>query len=496
MLRLPGPILPALLLVSACFGCSAVKPPVTAEPAKDVVVAAPPEVVASPPPKAVDPTLALEVTPESTVVSTTATEAFVRVHLEGLARKDVPRPTLNLALVVDTSGSMAGDPIDRAKAACDKLVDAMSEGDVLSIVTFGSKPTVLVHASKLDDATRAAAHRAVAGIVADGTTDMTGGLDTGIAEVRAQLSPDKINRIILMGDGVPNDPGSILARAAMARDIQVPITALGLGPAFDETQMTAIATTSGGAFHFVDDAARVADVFRDEILKMQRITARSVMLELLPGPGVSIVETLGLPFAPTGRGASVMIGDLAEEQSRDVIVHVQISPRGEGSRLELLDTTAHYVPASADQSLEVSRFVALDVSNDAVRLGDATNVELAHQVARLRVANGIVQAIALARAGDVVGARSLIDATIKLATASAKRFADDDLTGKAKEALKLRGTLASLAPPPAPVQPTGVVTLSPMPTPPMPTPPPLTPSAALEVRAIHGDSEHELQGFR
>src|SRR5262249_51648109 len=110
---------------------------------------------------------------------------------------------------------------------------------------------------------------------------------------------------------------------------------------------------------------------------------------------------------------------------------------------------------------------------------------------RLRVADGIVRAIALARAGDLKGANALIDTTIKLATTDGKRFDDKELADKAKEATKLKGTLPSLVPPPPPV-----VTLdgmSPPLGPPRPVPPPLPPSAALDVRAIHGQAMTDLQ---
>lgn len=489
-----------LVLSVGSLACGTTTPKAETPAASYVAPTVTPPVVAVEVPKPQAQTIDLEVTPESSIVSTSATEAFVRVRLSGLSASDGKRPPLNLALVVDTSGSMAGDAIVRAKEACGKLVDAMSEGDILSLVSFGSKATVLVHAVAINAGSRAAAHKSIDAIVADGTTDMTGGLQAGIAEVSAQLSADKINRIILMGDGVPNDPGTMLGLAARSRDLRVPITTLGLGGDFDETQMTAIATTSGGAFHFVDDAKLVADVFRDEILKMQRLTARNVQLEFTPGPGVSIIETLGLPFAGAGRGGVVTVGDLAEGQVRDVIVHVRLTPRAEGSKLELLDTTARYVPASATAPMQLSKFLGLDVSNDAIRTSDATNQELSHQVARLRVADNIVRAIALARAGDVTGARSLLDVTIKLATDSGKKFEDADLTEKAKEALKLKGTVASLAPPPVAFMPAvadGTGSSAHIPSSaPMPVPPALSPKAALDLRSIHGASEHELQGFR
>lgn len=475
-------------LAALSFGCAGTKPPevvtATTDPPSTPVVAADPVVQAV-------PTIGLDVKPESSLVTMTTTDAFVRVRLSGLAPKDERRPPLNLALVVDTSGSMEGAPIERAREACGKLIDAMSDGDVLAIVAFGSRATTLVHATALDAKTRAAAHRAVEGIQAEGTTDMSGGLAAGIVEVQRNLTQDKINRIILMGDGVPNEPTSIPPLAANARDLHVPVTTLGLGADFDETQMTAIATTTGGAFHFVDDASLVATVFRDEILKMQRLSARNVSIALLPGPGATIVETLGVPFAPSGRRAILNIGDIAEGQIRDVVVHLRITPRAVGARLELLDTTASYVPASVNTTLEASQFVGLDVSSDAARVVDATDRDISHQIARLRVANDIVRAIALARAGDTNGARTLLDTTIAFASEAGRRFDDAELLDKAKEAAKLKGTLASLAPQ-QPITmdragPTGV---------PVPVAPPLSPSAARDLRAMHGESLDVLQGFR
>jgi len=93
--------------------------------------------------------------------------------------------------------------------------------------------------------------------------------------VRSAATPDSVNRIVLVGDGVPNDAPPVLALADPAKGEHTPVTALGPGNDFDETLMTALAQRSAGTFQFVDDASRVAAVFEDQISRLDRVVARS-----------------------------------------------------------------------------------------------------------------------------------------------------------------------------------------------------------------------------
>ncbi|MBL8742033.1 MAG: VWA domain-containing protein, partial [Myxococcales bacterium] len=356
----------ALTLVLAGCSSQALPPPVEAP----TVAGAPAKLPTQ---------LGVEISPEHTLVAPgKESELLVRVRVRGLPLADAKRPPLNVALVVDTSGSMAGSAIEEARAACAKLVDAMADGDALSIVTFGSGAKVVVPAVRLDAKSRRAAKSALATIVAEGTTDMAAGLNAGLAEATRFMSPDGNNRVVLVGDGVPNDPATTLSLVDQARSRSLPITALGLGPDFDETLMGTVAQRSGGSFHFIDDASQVATVFEKEIRRLSRVAARHVNVQLTPGPGVTIVEGFGLGATPNGRGFLFSLGDLAEGQVRDAIIKVKLTGHREGAPIELLDAVATYGHGPTGEALSVSRFAAINTSANDGSVRESFNVEVAH----------------------------------------------------------------------------------------------------------------------
>ncbi|NUO54640.1 MAG: VWA domain-containing protein [Polyangiaceae bacterium] len=466
----------------------ALLPACKADPPKSPTT--PVETAAAPKPV---PQLKVEVEPSQRVIAADKeAELFVRVRLTGLKLESDKRPPINLVLVADTSGSMVGAPIEREKEACAKLVDALGKDDTLSIVTFGTKPRVLVPAAKLDAKTRAQAKTSIASIVAEGTTDLSGGLATGLSELGRFWAADRINRVVLLGDGVPNDPAAIPAHVARAQSMNAPITSLGLGPEFDETLMAKIAQDSGAAFHFIDDASRVSSVFEQEITQMKRLAARSARVELSAGPGVEILEVVGVP-ASVGKVTHISVGDLGEGQVRDLVVRVKVAPRKDGANVELLDASIGYSDVATNVAVTGNAFRAITASANAGSVTEGRNAEVEHLAARLQVADGIVQSIALARGGDVNAARALLDRTIKIASSGAKTFDDAELEKKAKEARDLKKTIHTLAPPPEVAESPSPHPGKPVPM--MPKPVAMEPDVAMSMKRAHGEAMRSIQGM-
>jgi Ca-activated chloride channel family protein len=491
----------AAALVPACTPKQGYTPPPIAPTGPTVVQ----------PVQAVEP-VELEVVGELTnrmLQAGKAGEVLARIRIHAPDSQDAERPRANIGLVVDTSGSMEGDAIVQARNAALTLLGDLRDGDVLSVVVFGSVPEVLVPATVIDVAARERIAADIGRMQATGTTDLAGGLSYGLAQVQSQMRSGEINRIVLLSDGVPNDESSIPSFAQTARSYGVPITALGLGLEYHETLLGQLALESGGKFHFVEDPARVASVFREEVLSIDSLAARGVALTLTPGPGVTLLEVPGFNLGYNGRSAIVGLPDLAEGETQQVIVRLSVGEHRDGANVELLDGVVTYSDARTGTALNERTFVAAKATADAAELENGVNLEATIAATRATTAATTLRIVQMARGGDVKGATVLLDDTVKGAKKLQEAMPDPELARLVADLVELRPTLKGLAPQPVAVDKrkhgapadiatggTGQGDASAVPTS-MPMPvavEPMSPESARGVRASHERAFKVLHG--
>ena len=129
--------------------------------------------------------------------------AYLRVGLKGFEADDLgERRPVNIAIVIDKSGSMSGEKIAKAKEAAIMAIRRLCSNDIVSVVTYDSKVNVLVPATKATD--KETIFRAIRRINAGGTTALHGGVCKGGKEVKKFLCANRVNRVILLSDGLAN----------------------------------------------------------------------------------------------------------------------------------------------------------------------------------------------------------------------------------------------------------------------------------------------------
>ena len=126
-----------------------------------------------------------------------------------------PRPPLNLALVIDRSGSMAGSKLSYARKAARFLAGELTAADRLAIVTFDDEVNVLVPSQPVRDPLTFIS--AINTIQAGGCTALFDGWLAGATQVAQQLDPTALNRVLLLSDGQANE-GLTDAAAIAATD--------------------------------------------------------------------------------------------------------------------------------------------------------------------------------------------------------------------------------------------------------------------------------------
>jgi Ca-activated chloride channel family protein len=218
--------------------------------------------------------------------------ATVRVDPKGKAL-ELERAPLAVALVIDVSGSMQGDPIAHVLASCEIVATLLEPRDQLAIVTFNNHAGIRCGLTACDDAGRKLVTDSIRTVRADGGTNMHAGMEAAAALLLT--APAGLRRtMIVLSDGQPNDGLSSADQLAQYTSGLRPIgvSTLGFGLHHDEKVLMAIATAGSGRYAYVPDpvVARV-DLAR-AALAHGGIVAEGIQLELKPAEGVELLRIL------------------------------------------------------------------------------------------------------------------------------------------------------------------------------------------------------------
>ncbi len=226
------------------------------------------------------------------------------------------RPALNLAVVVDVSGSMRGGKMEATKTALGKLLSQLNEGDRLAVVLFNNSAWVPLPSEVLNADGLERAKKVVSEIHAGGGTSIESGLKLGYEQIAAHLGePGRSARVMLLTDARPNVGATAaggfqpMMEGAAAQGIG--LSAFGVGLDFGQDLAYKIFQVRGANYFYLEDEKKIAKVFDDEFDFMVTPAAYDVRIMMIPTPGAEIVDVLGVPDYKKGvEGAELRIPSL------------------------------------------------------------------------------------------------------------------------------------------------------------------------------------------
>ena len=321
------------------------------------------------------------------------------------------RTPVNLAIVVDRSGSMSGVKLETAKRAVLEALGHLQPTDRFSVVVYDNQIEVVIASTPATgEARRAAAERLVQ-IDPRGTTDLGGGWLRGCEQVASHLMAQGVNRCLLLTDGLANvgitDHDALTAHASELRARGVATSTFGVGVDFDERLLVDLADAGGGHFYYIEHAAQIRDAITSEVGETLEVVARNVSLDVLTRDEIEVEAITPHKVSRRGGRSVVMLGDLVSEQIVEVVLRLTF-PFGTigheaGAILTLTDQDGVFAgeaqarltwtyadslandhqPRDRDVDRVVARMFAARATQDAVRLNRAGDYQRAgHVLAR------------------------------------------------------------------------------------------------------------------
>lgn len=243
-----------------------------------------------------------------------------------------PRAPLNLALVIDRSGSMAGDKLENARRAALLLVERLGADDIIAVVTYDDEARVIVPATRASD--RGDISEAIRRIEVGGSTALFAGVSLGARETLKFLDRRRVNRIILLSDGQanvgPQSPDELGELGASLIKDGISVTTFGLGLGYNEDLMSRLARRSDGNHAFIENANDLARVFDAEFGDAASVVARDVRVTIACR-GIRPVRALGRDAEIRGDQVDATLNQVLAGQEKYLLIEVE-APAAERGR--------------------------------------------------------------------------------------------------------------------------------------------------------------------
>lgn len=346
--------------------------------------------------------------------------ASVRVDPKGKGL-ETERAPLAVALVLDVSGSMQGDPIAHVLRSSELVAELLDARDQLAIVTFADHAGVRCGLTRCDDDGRKLVVSALRSISAGGSTNMHAGMEAAAAVL--MTAPAGLRRtMIVLGDGQPNvglsSPTQLAQYTSTLRPIGV--STLGFGLHHDENVLAAIATAGSGRYAYIPDPIMARIDLARAALAHGGIVAERLELELRLGEGVELLRVLpASQLRHGGRGVKTSIGDVFVDELRLLALElaVDLPPSSRGQLAEL--TIEGHTPNG--QAFQVPAKLVVDVHAGPHAIDRAAQ----HEILMVRADAARAEARAHADRGATPAAVSLLREMIRQIEA-ADGFVRDD----------------------------------------------------------------------
>ncbi|MBN3894521.1 MAG: VWA domain-containing protein [Nostoc sp. NOS(2021)] len=231
-----------------------------------------------------------------------------------------PRRNLNLSLVIDRSGSMAGAPLHHALKAAESVVDQLEPDDILSVVVYDDEVDSVVPPQAVTN--KAALKNSIRKVRAGGITNLSGGWLKGCEHVKTRLDPQKINRVLLLTDGHANmgiqDPKILTATSGQKAEEGIITTTLGFAQGFNEDLLIGMARAATGNFYFIQSIDEATEVFSIELDSLRAVVGQNLKVTLELADGVSLVDTLSLAKVSQNDASQAVLtlGELYEGEDK------------------------------------------------------------------------------------------------------------------------------------------------------------------------------------
>ncbi len=342
-------------------------------------------------------------------------QRYLYLQLNAPAVPDsVERPSLNLSLVLDRSGSMSGDKLTYVQQAAEHALRLLNANDRAAVVIYDDQVEVLAPSQPINPANRERLIKAIRGVRTGGMTNLSGGWFTGCDQVADHQHAEAINRTLLLTDGLANqgitDQEELAGHAKALYQRGIATTTFGVGSEFNEFLLQAIADAGGGHFYFIDSPDQIPNYFKGELGEMLETVTRETTVTIGLPDGTTPQLLNDIPHQITDGSIRVFLGDVFGTQIHQLVLRLDVPATSQGRQEELsISPQLDYYDVATQRTQQISASpLQLRVASPSEVAGQPVDEEVLAIAARLEAERAKLQAMKLEREGRRDQAKALL----------------------------------------------------------------------------------------
>ena len=361
-----------------------------------------------------------------------STHSYLLLDLmAGKVVKEHQRVPLNISLVIDKSGSMeAENKLENVKKAALFVVDNLNKSDYFSLVTYDTHVNTPIASNLVSN--KESLKLLIKNITSGSSTNLSGGMMEGYAQVTLNFQNGYVNRVLLLTDGLANtgitDPNQLKKIVTEKNRRSYTLSTFGVGSDFNEDLLTTIAEFGGANYYFIESPDKIAEIFSNELQGLLSVVAQNVILEVELMPGVTIIDLFGYSYTVENNKIKVKLNDIFSEEKKSILIKLQL-PATESTELKIGKVILKYDDVTLLNQRITEKFVpSIKLTNDKKLVQQNKNAVVHENIALFESVKLLDNAMTLIDQRDYEKAQEVIQSNL--------RFLQSNVNYKSSKRLK------------------------------------------------------------